>query len=124
MSNEEKEIKLKEALKLQDVFKSRGIQYVNHKPHIYMIGTKHVAHASDNHGGMLGDETLESIPCAQPECGLFYKDHTSDQVAFLQSIKNSTNDEASIALKAIVKELGEKFVDGFAFVESKFEITK
>lgn len=124
MSNKEKEIKLKKALKLQNVFKSKGIQQVNHKPHIYMIGTRHVVHASDNCGGMLGDATLESIPCAQPQCGLFYKDHTSDQVAFLQSIKNSTNDEANIALKAIVKKLGEEFVDGFAFVESKFKITK
>lgn len=122
MSDKEKELKLIEALKLQDVFKLKSIINVNHDPHSYMIGARHIKHASDNYGGMLGEETMEKIPCAMPKCGLFYKDHTSDKVAFLLLIRDATNKEMNEALRTIVKELGEKFIDGFGFVESKFKV--
>ena len=122
MSNEEKEIKINELL--QDTqLKCLKVDNVNHKPHPFMIGPRHVAHASDNHGGMLGEATLNAIPCAMNDCRLSYKEHTSDNVAFLQLTRNSANDELNKTLQKLVEDLGEKFVDGFAFVKNEFEIT-
>ena len=120
MNNEEKCTKIQEHLdKKQDLFKCLSVMDVNHKPHPYMIGSRHVVHASDNHGGMLGKTTLETVPCAHPGCNTDYDQHTSDNVAFLQHLRDGTNDEANKIMKAMVKAVGETLVDGFTFVETK-----
>jgi len=117
MTNEEKAEKIKEALKDQDVFKMMSVNDVNHKPHPYMIGPRHIAYASDHYSGRLGKETLKAVPCAQPHCQLSYDEHTSDNVGFLQLLRNATNEEAQDVLKALVESIGN-IVDGFSFVET------
>jgi len=130
MNNEEKEKRIKEALEVQDVFKLRSVMNVNHKPHQYMIGPKHIKWSHDGHyGGMIGADCIKEgekqgkVHCEQRNCRVRFEEHTSDNVAFLQCVRNCTNTEANDALKSLVDELGEAFVDGFAFVESKFKIT-
>lgn len=129
MSNEEKEKRIEEALVLQDVFKLKSVMNVNHKPHSYMIGPKHIAWSHDGHyGGMLSGDCIREgekkgeVHCEQRNCRVPFDDHTSESVAFLQCVRNCTNTEANVALKTLVEELGETFVDGFGFVESKFKI--
>lgn len=119
MTNEEKTKKVKELLANQDIFAVKDVTDVNHDPHPFTIGPKHVAHAADNHGGRLGDATLEAVSCAVSGCNLSYTEHKSDKVCFLQLQRNATNDEANTILKELVDELGEDFVDGFAFVETE-----
>lgn len=120
MNNKEKEIAIKELLE-NSCLTCLKVNDVNHTPHPYMIGSKHITHASDNHGGRLGEATLKAVPCAY-NCGLSYEEHTSDNVAFLQAVKDCTKEEINIELNKIVEKFGEKFLDGFAFVESKFKI--
>lgn len=119
----EQEQQLQELLKPE--FKVLSIDNANFKPHQFMIGPKHVTHASDNCGGMLGEATLEAIPCAYPGCKLFYKDHTSDRIAFLQLTQNLSNEKAKKILIRTLPFMREHKVDGFTFVETpeKFRIT-
>jgi len=117
MTNEEKEAVITTALEKQDVFELKSVQNINHDPHPYMIGPKHIAHST-----IIDESTLKAVGCAHPKCQLSYEEHTSQNVAFLSVIKDSTNDEANVALKGLVDELGEAFIDGFAFVESNFKI--
>jgi hypothetical protein len=123
MNKEQKEAKINELLKEQDVFVLKNIEHVNHNPHPFMIGHRHVAYASDNCSGILDKRALNHYGCAQVvkgrTCGLSYEEHTSDEVGFLQLKRNATNNEVSGILKKLVDELGEKFIDGFAFVDTK-----
>lgn len=125
MNNEEKAKKIKEALKEQDVFCVKSVENINFKPHPYMIGPIHISYASDHYGGMLGDETLKAVRCAHPNCNIPYEQHTSDNVCFLQLLRNATNEEANVILKSLVETIGQSLVDGFAFVETeeKFRIS-
>ena len=115
MSNEEKEIAIKKLLE-NSCLTCLSVKDVNHKPHIFMITQKHIA----NSKGMYLE--ANSAPCGMPDCRLSYEEHTSDNVAFLQAVKDCTNQEVNIELNKIVEKFGEKFLDGFAFVESKFKI--
>ena len=68
-----------------------SVTSVNFKPHPFMIGTQHVAHASDHFMGMLGNEAIEDLErksgpsCAYRDhngkCMVPYAEHTSDKVA-------------------------------------------
>jgi hypothetical protein len=90
-----------------------------------MIGPAHISYASDHHSGRLGEETLKKVRCAHPNCNIPYEDHISDCVAFLQLTQNTTNELANKVLKDLVDAIGDKCVDGFAFVDTKekFRIT-
>ena len=49
-------------------------------PHPYCVGARHVGHAADHHGGMLGKEAIESgerqgIRCCMRDCNLDYAGH-------------------------------------------------
>jgi hypothetical protein len=114
------EEKYKELLKGSG-FALNGIDRVNFNPHPYTIGPKHVEHASDHHGGMLGDRTLDAIPCAVPGCNLSYAQHTSDNVMFLHLIKDLKMTEAQAELKKLTAEMEKDGIDGFAFVKSDFD---
>jgi hypothetical protein len=116
MSNEEKKVKINELLQNTQL-KCLKVENINHKPHIFMITPKHLT----NSKGMYLE--ADSAPCGMPDCRLSYKEHTSDNVAFLQLTRNSTNDELNKTLQKLVEDLGEKFVDGFVFVKNEFEIT-
>lgn len=103
------------------VFLFKDITRVNHSPHPYTIGPKHIKHASDNHGGMLGEQTLRKIPCAAPKCTASYEEHTSDTVLFIQLKRNVSAAEGNKILNSILspKELKEDDIDGFAFLETE-----
>lgn len=116
MSNEEKEKKIREQLKAQDVFELKSVHNVNHKPHPFTIGPKHITGDSM----YLGKDIMREKGCAHPGCDVSYDNHTSDCIAFLVEIRHSTQEEKSDALKAAFVEGCEEHVDGFAFVESEF----
>lgn len=80
---------LKKTLPADATFKVVRMTSVNHKPHPYMIGPRHVSHASNHFGGILGDAAIEDaerngIGCANRDhhgtCGLTRAEHTSERV--------------------------------------------
>lgn len=126
MNRDELEKKAKVFFEDCDIFTMLSVEHVNHDPHPYVIGPKHIAHASDKHCGMLGEETLKAIPCAHPRCQVPYDQHTSDTVMFLQLKREATNNEVAAKLKELVTVVDEKSFDGVSFVDTKekFRITK
>jgi hypothetical protein len=108
-----------------DPFTLESITRVNHRPHPFTVGSRHVVHASDHHGGMLGEATLRAVPCAHRGCRASFEDHTSDHVMFLKLTRHATNAEAQTALKALAAAGVEADgIDGFGFVETpeKFRV--
>ena len=97
------------------------VMAVNHKPHPFTIGPRHVAHASDKHCGRLGEETLQAIPCAASGCGMGYEHHTHDMVAFVKLKRSAKKSEISAFLRTVVDDEKEwvalNKVDGFVFVQ-------
>jgi hypothetical protein len=107
------------------VFKLHDITQINHKPHTFMVGPRHVAHASDHCGGKLGEETMKAVTCAHPGCGMPYEAHTSDRVMALKLVTNASNEEAQQALKDIVAATEHEYhIDGFVFIKSEFNFTE
>ena len=90
-TTEKKEI-IEKAFAEQDIFTVMDVMAINHRPHAYTIGAKHVAYASDNCGGRLGTETCEKVQCAVPGCRTAFADHTFDTVSFLQLRRNAKNE--------------------------------
>lgn len=86
-----------------------------------MIGPSHIKNSSGMYLNIKEAENLGSR-CYHSNCYLKYEDHTSDNVAFLYLIRNSTTEDVNKALKILVDDLGKSFIDGFAFVKSEFEI--
>jgi hypothetical protein len=113
---------------VRDPFEAVVVRRCNHKPHPYMIGTEHVVHASERHGGMLGIETMDAVGCAWQDrpgaqkCRGKTSDHTSDLVLFVKAIRDCTNREAAQALFALKPQMLEDKLDGIAFVKSEFTI--
>ena len=107
-------------------FKFESIHWVNHNPHPFMIGPKHVIEASKNHMGMLGKEVFRKIPCASPCCNVPYDEHTYDTICFVSLKKDITNEEAQKDLKKInVFMMEHDLIEGYVFVDTKekFRIT-
>lgn len=98
-----------------------SVQHVNHKPHPYVIGSKHI-HAAQAYGGMLGKEVLEKVGCAVPECGLPYSQHTSERAIFLKLTRDVEHKEYAAKLKAMVPEMEKDGIDGVAFIRCGFKI--
>lgn len=123
MTNQEIEQEIEKILELQNIFKLNSVQDVNHHPHPYTIGPKHVAYASDHHSGMLGEETLKKVPCAYSGCHLDYKDHKSEKVVFLSLLRNADSEEVRDTLVNIVT-VGNGILAGVSFFETpeKFRI--
>lgn len=117
MTNEEIEKEVVEILKDQDVFVLKSVTDINHTPHRFMIGSKHVAHAADYHGGRLGEDTLKAVPCAYPGCGTSYEDHTSDKVLFMSLLRDVEQEEARDILTRVIV-VGDGVLKGVAFVET------
>lgn len=118
--------KMNELLAPGGLLKVLSIGEINHRPHQYIVGPKHIAHAADHHGGMLGEETLKAVHCAYPGCTASYEEHVSDKVAFLQLQRDGKDEEANTELKKIVDLMAADKVDGFVMVETdeKYRITK
>ena len=119
MKNEEVIKRAKELLEEGNIFEVLEIRGANHKPHQFMVGPKHVAHAYDHYSGLLGEETLKEVNCAYPGCRLSYDEHTYDKVMFLQLKRNMTNQEASDEVKKIIPLLEGNGIVGVSFVETK-----
>lgn len=118
-TNKEKEEAITKLLSDQDLLVVREVLDVNHDPHPYTIGPAHIKYSNDHHGGMLGTETIENVNCAYSRCNLPHSSHTSDNVCFLQLIRNGTQEEVNKTLKLVFDTLGESFIDGFSFIETK-----
>ena len=96
---------------------------INHKPHPYTVGPEHIKYASDHHNGMLGNATLEAVPCAFSGCNLPYDQHTHNTVAVLKLAQDSDNETIRDILKnAVEAGMENDGIDGFVFVESEFKI--
>lgn len=124
MSNQEIEETINKILIEQNLFKCLAVRDVNHKPHPYVIGPKHIVYASDHFSGMLSEmcikegEAAGKCKCAHPGCKLSYDEHSCDRVAFLQLQRDGNDEEAKVLLQKIVTELDKNLIDGFTFVES------
>lgn len=125
MTNEDRVKKYKPLVEEGGHLILHDIMEVNHKPHPYTIGTKHIQYASENHGGMLGVETCKAVRCAHPGCDVPYSAHVSDRVMMLKIARNITTKELQELLKPVVDAgMEEDGIDGFTFIENKpFEIT-
>lgn len=120
MSNEELENKYRPLVEESEIFTLRSIKHVNHRPHPFTIGSRHVTYAAYRCGGILGQEVVEKIPCAHPGCGKMYHEHTSDCVMFLSLTRDATQQEARDALKKLVDAgMEADKIDGFTFVETE-----
>ena len=101
-------------------FSIHDVTNANHKPHPYTIGQKHMTEAQ-KHGGVIGEAVCAKVGCAAPGCGLSYKEHTSDIVAFVQvTAQGELKDvpflqDFLVSIKDKANELG---VAGFAFVQA------
>ena len=132
MDNKEKEAKFKALFKDSKYFTVKDVLNVNHKPHPYTIGSKHVADAADNHSGILGKETMDKIPCAaKGGCTLSPDEHTSDNILFL-SLKQDVPYENTELLdmfrkgkKGLLKHISPP-IDGVTFIDAteKFRFLK
>jgi hypothetical protein len=83
--------------KIEGLFEFKSITNVNHNPHPFMIGSKHIEFCSENYGGMLGDSCIQDTrfpTCSHPGCNLGYESHTSDKVLFLSLLKDLAEDTA------------------------------
>lgn len=97
-------------------------------PHFYCIGGKHVAHASDNFGGRLGDEAIRDgekhgINCAHPRCTLSYDQHEKALVVTCAGPLKTDDGIITPELHSYLLQCkplceADKFA-GFAFVEGK-----
>jgi len=91
------------------------IKNVNHRPHMFTIGPKHIA----NSPGMYLDP--DSAPCAVPGCKLSYKEHTSDRVLFLEVTIDP--EEVTQTLEPYQEELVSLLKDngiaGVAFIDGR-----
>lgn len=98
----------------------KDITSVNCKPHPYMVGGKHISYAADNCGGILGEEVVRNVPCAQSQCNLSYDEHTYDLVAFVKLTADIRTEDLQAWLIKITDfvKAADRRLDGFAFIES------
>lgn len=107
--------------KIEGLFEFKSITNVNHNPHPFMIGSKHIMFCSENYGGILGDSCIQDkrFPtCSHPGCNLGYESHTSDKVLFLSLLKDLAEDTAQSCLLSLKGILEADKIDGISFVET------
>lgn len=68
--------------------------------HPFVVGVKHVVHASNNYGGMLGEETMKAIPC--DHC---HQDYSEHETALLIGCKIPIKDKNDKAVPELHKYL-------------------
>lgn len=96
---------------------------INHDPHPYVIGSEHVAHASDNYNGILDERTTETLTCAMKGCTLTAKEHTSNLVMAVECNSDFDPDNEEHAkvvtevLKYAAKHTEDGAIDGFIMVK-------
>lgn len=121
MKKEDLEAKYKEMIESSGVLILHDAKLeINHRPHPFTIGPKHVAHAADHHCGKLGDETVKAIPCAHRNCGMAYEEHTHDTVMAIMLARDATQDEVrEILIQVVDAGLEEDGIDGVIFVRNE-----
>ena len=119
-SLEELTKKYQQLLDPGECFRVEEVRHVNHKPHPFVIGPKHVVYASDHCNGRLGEEAVRAHPCAH--CREDYEKHTHDTALFVHLKRDLANKEAGNALFAIKKEMSQDGIDGVCFLEDGFRI--
>lgn len=85
-----------------------NVDTVNHKPHMFMVGSQHIQRFAMD----------LTKPCAMKGCNLLHSEHTYDTVAFLQLTQQLTQDQANTVMKDIQDILVEKKIDGIVMVET------
>lgn len=126
MTNDEIKDELSKVIEGTDILTVLKVDHVNHKPHPFTIGPKHITHAADHCGGILDERTLKEIPCAMNWCNLLYDEHTSDKVCFLQLKRSVNTDELQPVMLMMQSIIERNQVDGFVFVDTqeKYRISK
>ena len=99
---------------------------MNSSPHPYMITAKLVGYASDNFGGMLGNEAIEAYEgtgarCGFKNCNLTLKEH--EKILLIQCDKDFNKgedfkDECHQYLLSIKDESEAEGYAGFGFVQN------
>jgi len=100
-----------------------NIRDVNHRPHVFMVGPKHVAYAEDHCGGRLDSSVMEKIGCAHPHCHRPLSEHECDTMV-LRLTRNCTNAEVWAVLGPMQAETVADGIKGVCFVETpeKFRV--
>jgi hypothetical protein len=85
-------------------------------PHPFCIGARHVAYASDNCGGMLGDSAIKAsgVPCQMKGCQLSYKEH---ETALAVNCKSKDNELLKNYLLSIKEQCEKDNYAGFVLVD-------
>ena len=115
------------------VFSLLELRHVNHTPHPYVVGPRHVAMASDKFGGRLSEDAIRATEedggsCYMGEgrwknrCQIPYDKHTSEIACFI-SCPDVADLNTVTGLHAYLKSLQPKCAElgiaGFAFVKQK-----
>lgn len=103
--------------------KALSIDNINHVPHPYMIGPKHLEY---NDSMFLGDSQIRHMEsehgpmCYQEKttCQILYEDHTSIKVVFMELQCNLENKEAGEELFKAKNYLEENDIEGITFVDT------
>jgi len=123
-SLEEQHHLLNEGLPEGTPFEFYRVIHANHKPHVFMIGPRH----------MTGDSPVldpNSAPCVHPTgtdgfgrrgpCGLPYSEHTWDTIAVIKLLRDIDREELE-AIKQVEPVMEKYGIDGVAFLETTFAI--
>jgi len=110
-----------------DPLSMKSVMDVNFDPHPFVIGVRHVTHASDVCSGRLGLKSMRAHGCAERGCGRSLDEHSFDRVMVVSLKRNAGNEEVAAVLKPIadrIKADGDD-LEGFVFAETseKFRVT-
>ena len=89
-------------------------------PHPFMVGTAHVAAASDRHGGILGEAALCAHGCYVKGCGRPYTAHRWDTILFIrmpEPMGGFLPEDLADTLRALGDEATADGISGFAFLD-------
>lgn len=97
-----------------------GFKYINHKPHTYTVGSKHVDFSARRFNGKVNMKSIRSgeiagIRCAEPGCDLTYDQHTYDILCFCEIPEKIERDDMIKRLGFITKELKKDKVSRIIF---------
>lgn len=103
-----------------------SITSINHRPHPYTIGPKHL---SRNSSMYLGDSQIQEMErkhgpmCAAGNCRLRYEEHKFDMAAILVLKRDVSQEEIRAELLKINGEVAKAGIDGYVFLETGHRIT-
>lgn len=95
---------------------------VNFEPHPFTVGIRCVAHANNN--GVLTKEVCDEVGCeyidpgTHRRCGLKFKDHTYDRVAFIKLKRNCSIAELQVWVNKLESTFDQEKIDGLTFIET------